>query len=68
MSTNTIAKEAVSERSLLQEKATGPVRTKKKTDQTIPSVNKATISEETEKRNLPLFIETLFKAREFDPL
>jgi hypothetical protein len=38
------------------------------TDQRIHSVNKPVNKEEPVKKNLPLFSETLFKAKNFDPL
>jgi hypothetical protein len=38
------------------------------TDQQFPAVNRLAAPEEPGKRVLPLFSETLFKARDFDPL
>jgi len=66
---NKRAGEAILIRPQSHEKAHEPVRTgKHKTDQIIPSVSSAAVSGEPAKREVPLFIETLFKAREFDPL
>jgi hypothetical protein len=57
--------------SLLSGTRSGPVsRPKKETDQTSVTVflQDGAASHERIKAPLPLFMETLFKAREFDPL